>query len=39
MIQNLGIKLIGLQASYKKSLMNHKKELENIRLNSNLTNN
>lgn len=39
MIQNLGIKLIGLQASYKKSLINHKKELENIRLNSNLTNN
>ena len=32
MIQNLGIKLIELHTSYKKSLINHKKELENIRL-------
>ena len=39
MVQNLGIKLIKLQTSYKKSLINHTKELENIRLNSNSTNN
>jgi len=39
LIQNLGIKLINLKTSYKKSLINHKKELENIRKTSNLTNN